>query len=319
MHPYTLNWGIAFAAMLWTFLMGGCSDAPKDPHGTITVGTNYWTGYEPLHYAADEHLYEGDVKTRLYDSTNTVLNDFRSGRLQAAALTLDEVMILKDQGFDPLIIAVLDISQGGDCIVARPSIGSVSMLKNKNIAVESGALGSYVISRALELNGIKRHEVMILPINALNSAQAYKSGIVDAVVTYEPLRGELIGMGAHEIFNSKEIPNEIVDVLVINRSYASPETVRILLEGWGKGVEAIHRNDTEAIGHMARHLKSTPSDFNLALSGLKIPSRAESDGLIRNGTLAQTIRNVQKMMLDYQLIHQPFEPRTVLPDPKGIP
>lgn len=301
-------------AMLAALILGGCNNDRQSGADSIIVGTNYWTGYETLHYASANHFYQGDVTTRIYDSTNTVLNDFRSGRIQAAALTLDEVMILKDQGFDPLIIAVLDISQGGDCIVARPSIGSVGMLKNKNIAVESGALGSYVISRALERNGLRREEVTILPINALNSAQAYKSGIVDAVVTYEPLRGELIALGAREIFSSRDIPNEIVDVLVLNRAYANPRSIHILLDGWDKGVDALHRNEPEALRRMSEHLKSSPEDFKLALSGLKIPTRHESDELIRNGTLAQTIRNVQKMMVEHQLIHKPFEPRSILPD-----
>lgn len=292
-------------------MLSGCSGDSEKP---VTIGTNYWTGYEPLHYASSNHFFPDTIATKIYDSTNNVLNDYRSGKIQAAALTLDEVMILKDQGYNPMIIAVLDISSGGDVIVADPSIPSVSMLRNKNIAVESGALGSYIITRALEIHGLKRDDVMILPINADNSAEAYKEKIVDAVVTYEPLRSDLIALGAKEIFSSKDIPNEIVDVLVINRKYATPATISALLSGWEKGGNALIRREPDAIKSMSRHMKLSPEDFLASLEGLNIPSRALSDELLHNGTIAQTILNIQNLMLEYQLIQRRFDSREILPD-----
>lgn len=290
------------------FFTAGCQQKDESNH-PLTIGTNHWTGYVPLHYASSIGYFPDTIKTKIYDSSNEVLNDFRNGKIQAAALTLDELMILKDQGYHPVIIAILDISSGGDVIVADPSITSIAMLKNKKIAVESGALGSYVITRALQKHGIRRSDVMILPINADNSAEAYKEKIVDAVVTYEPLRSDLIALGAKEIFSSKDIPNEIVDVLVINPDRVSRSSINALLDGWGKAAGDLISRDTDAIKIMAKHMKQKPEDFILSLEGLTIPTRTESDTLLHNGTAMQAVNNIQDMLLDYQLIQKKIDSR----------
>ncbi|MBL6973326.1 MAG: ABC transporter substrate-binding protein, partial [Sulfurimonas sp.] len=132
---------IVFVSIL--FLMSGCGNNPDEK--VFKVGTNIWPGYEALYLAKEEQLYSENIQVNTYDSATIVLSKFRKKEIDAAALTLDEVILLQDQGYNPIVIAVLDISNGADVLIAKKSIKSLSDLKNKSIGVENTALGSYVL------------------------------------------------------------------------------------------------------------------------------------------------------------------------------
>ena len=94
---------LALGALLW---LTGC-ESSQQPQ-TYKLGTNSWPGYEPLHLAHEWGYFQKPIEVNTYKSATEVLNLFRSGKLHLAALTLDEAVILKDQGYNPVVIAVLD-------------------------------------------------------------------------------------------------------------------------------------------------------------------------------------------------------------------
>lgn len=179
----------------------------------IRIGTNVWPGYEPFYLARELGFYESDaIKLVEYPSASEVLRAFRNQSIEAAALTLDEVLSLNQAGIPVSVILILDISNGGDTIISQPEVKSFEELKGKNIAVETGALGAYMISRALEINQFSLSDVNIKHIDVDGHEEAYNTRKVDAVVTFEPVRTKLLAKGGHELFTSKQIPNEIIDV-----------------------------------------------------------------------------------------------------------
>ena len=96
-----------------------CTPAPDSP---VVVASNDWIGYRPL-YLAQQLNYFDEHTVRLLELTSAseVLRKFRNGVIQVAALTLDEALLLKQDGFDITIILVMDISAGADAIVAHGS------------------------------------------------------------------------------------------------------------------------------------------------------------------------------------------------------
>jgi NitT/TauT family transport system substrate-binding protein len=278
----------------------------------LNVGTNVWPGYEPLHLAAVERAYPEPVSVTQYDSATDVLNAYRQGTIQAAALTLDETILLKDQGYTPVVIGIMDISEGADVIMAKPSITSIAQLKGKTIGVENSALGSYVLARVLELAGLEGEEVNVLPVSVDDHEAAYKDGVVDAVITFEPVRSELLKAGASEIFSSKEIPNEIVDVLIIDKAYLDTPHARALLQGWAVASAQIIQQEPDAMNMVAARLGQTREEFLLSLDGLKIPSPKEVDRMFEDGTLLKTINQIKSVMLKKELIKQDFSSAELL-------
>jgi NitT/TauT family transport system substrate-binding protein len=257
-------------------LPAACTSRSAPP---VRVGTNTWPGYEPLYLAQDIGQFGPDaVRLVRLDSATRVLADFRAGRLDAAALTLDEAMLLLGRGDDPCIVLVMDTSKGGDAIIAHEGITQVAGLKGRRLGAEKTALGAYVASRALQRAGLTAADVTLVDLPVDRHAGAFLAGDVDAVVTFEPVRSALLSAGGVQVFSSADIPGEIVDVLVVDRAFLEhhPGRVRRLVQGWFAALKFLEHRPADAAGYMSPRLRLMPHAVMNALSGLDFPDRAEN-------------------------------------------
>jgi len=258
-------------SILLLLLLTGCGGEQAMP---LRVGTNAWAGYEPFYLARDLDYYAAtSVRFKEFGSATEVLRSFRNGAIDAAALTLDEVLLLLEDGFDLQIVLVCDASAGADAIIAWPPIHSVADLAGKRVGLENKALGAYVLSRALELKGLDPGALTVVPAEPLEHEGLLRKGRVEAVVTYEPVRSRLLAAGASEIFSSSEIPNEVIDVLVVRGEVLrkAPGLVRELLAGWFKAVAFIETHPEESSRRMASRLKLAPAEVLASLQGIYFP------------------------------------------------
>jgi NitT/TauT family transport system substrate-binding protein len=292
------------------FLMTGCENNLKNRE--LKIGTNLWPGYEVLHLAKEEKFFTQNIKTTTYESATMVLNKFRKKEIDAAALTLDEAILLSDQGYAPVIVAVLDISNGADVVIAQNSIKSIQELKGKSIGVENSALGSYMLTRLLEKANLNYDDIILVPLGLNNHEEAFKEEIVDAVITFDPIRSRLLQAGGVAIFSSKDIPQEIVDVLVVQKDLADSKTIKGILEGWSKSVSMLNERDEKAIQFVSKRLNQTTQDFIVSLEGLKIPTLEESNRLIEDGRLKDTITKIGEIMYEKQLIKSQVATQSLL-------
>jgi len=94
--------------------LSACSD--NTPEKPIRIGTNVWPGYEPLYLARDIGLYDkAKVQLVEYPSASGVIRALKSRSIEAAALTLDEVLVLLQHKIPVRVVLVMDISVGGRC------------------------------------------------------------------------------------------------------------------------------------------------------------------------------------------------------------
>lgn len=261
-------------------LLCGCSNDSRSP---LRVGTTLWPGYEPLHLAANLG-YIDSQSIVLVDSISPhgSIQGIRNGDLDAVALTLDEVLLLVDQGVALKVVLVFDFSNGGDALLATKGIDDVAMLKGKRIGLESTALGTYLLSRALEQHGLDLEDVEKYHIKVSGHRQALERGEVDAVVTFDPVRSELLAAGAREIFSSRDIPNEIVDVLAVRESYINqhPQRVHELINGWYQALDYFSAQPQAAAEIMGKRLRQSPAEVLQGFTGIKLPGRVETRALM---------------------------------------
>lgn len=270
--------GRILTTVLLAMSLGACTQESAK-QAPLRVGTNVWPGYEPLYLARDlGYLNELPVKLVEYSSASEVIRAFRNGAIEAAALTLDEVLLLDASGLEPRVVLVMDISDGGDVIIGRPGIERLADLSGRRVGVEETALGAYVLSRALELHNLKPDDIEVVSLEVAEHEAAYRSGQVDAVATFEPVRTKLLASGGHLLFDSREIPGEIVDVLVVRKRYLEQhgEVVSGLLEQWFATLRYEQQQPQDAALRISKRLGTTPDEFLDSLEGLKVPSHAEN-------------------------------------------
>ncbi len=286
----------------------GCREAVNE---RLIIGTNSWQGYEPLYLAEHLGYYPGkSVKLAQFLSTSDVMKAFRNGTLHGAAVTLDEAMTLADEGFRFRIVAVLDISAGADAIVAKKNYFTPADLKGKRIGAEQGALGAYMVARALETAGLSENDAVIVPVEPGNHKEVFVSGKVDAVACYDPVRFDLVANhGGNIVFDSASIPGEILDVLIINEKYISTHKtqIRSLLTGWAKTVQPEIFYKAENLEFLAERLNQTVPDLEQSLSLIRIPGITENykmlyPGYHTNITAAGTMKKLGPVMKRNHLI-----------------
>ena len=193
----------AYIALLLPLI--GCV---REPESALRIGTNVWIGSEPLYLARElGHLHPKAVQLVEYPSASEVLRAYRNQAIDGMVISLDELFGLAADGLHPRIILVVDVSHGADVVVGRPGTRTMSDLKGKRIAVESSALGAFVLSRALALNGMQASDVSVVHLESNEQPGAFEKGQVDGAVTFDPYRTQFLRAGATTLFDSTRIPD----------------------------------------------------------------------------------------------------------------
>jgi NitT/TauT family transport system substrate-binding protein len=211
-----------------------------------------------------------------------VLHELYAGTLDAACLTLDEALAAQANGLDLKVLLVMDISAGGDALLADPSLTTLGELRGKTIAVENTAVGAILLDGALQAAGLQVADVKLKFASADEHLMVYRSGEVDAVVTFEPMRSRLLGEGALQLYDSRQIPDRIVDVLVAPAVITATRAnqLRMLIQGHFDALEHRRRHPIDADRRMAPRLGATLDEVTAMFNGMSIPDLAENRRLL---------------------------------------
>ena len=267
-------------------LLSACIKSPQEP---LRLGTNVWLGYEPLYLARKlGDLKPDTVRLVEYVSATQVMRGLIDGTIDAGALTLDEAILLRQQGLDVQIILVMDYSAGADALVAHAGIKNLKALKGKRVGVETTALGAYMMQRALEKGGLRLNEVKIVPLELSQHEQAYLDGKIDAVVTFDPVRSRLLAQGANSLLDSSQLPGEVVDVLVVRNDVLAQQQSNIvsLLKTWFKTLAYIKAKPLLAARGMTARQKLEEADVLKALEGIELPDYSKNRSLLGHQPVA---------------------------------
>ena len=312
--------------LAWLALVSVLASCARETEPTLRIGTNVWIGSEPLYLARElGHLDPKTVQLVEYPSASEVLRAFRNQAIDGMVISLDELFGLAVDGLKPRVILVVDESHGADAVIGRRGMRTMKDLKGKPVAVESGALGAFVLSRALALSDMQAGDVNVVHMESNEQPSAFDKGQIDGAVTFDPYRGQLLAAGATTLFDSTRIPGEIVDLVAVRASVLEqqPKAVRELLLGWFKAIDYLKQDPKDAARRMGVRQQTTGEQFLTSLQGLHIPSREENLQMIGGATpaLVPSGRRLMGLMLDAKLLRSPLAIEEVLaPEPlAGLP
>lgn len=306
----------------FALLLAACG---REAEPVLRIGTNVWIGSEPLYLARDLGYYDAKtVQLVEYPSASEVLRAYRNQTIDGMVISLDELFSLVVDGLDPRIILVVDVSHGADVVVGRSDMRSMRELKGKRVAVESGALGAFVLSRALALAGMQAGDVEVVHLESNEQPAAFAEGRVDGAVTFDPYRSQLLRAGARELFDSTSIPGEIVDLVAVRASALDqqPRAIRTLLTGWFRATDYLQRQPLDAAKRMGVRQQTTGEQFLASLKGLHIPTREENLRMLGGDKpeLVTNGRHLMALMLEAKLLSRELEIQRVLaPAPLAQP
>jgi len=294
--------------------LSGCM---REQETALRIGTNVWIGSEPLYLARElGQLDPSAVQLVEYPSASEVLRAYRNQAIDGMVISLDELFGLAVDGFDPRIILVVDVSHGADVVVGRPGMRSMRDLKGKSVAVESSALGAFVLSRALALNNMQAADVNVVHLESNEQPGAFQKGQVDGAVTFDPYRAQFVAAGATTLFDSTQIPGEIVDLLAVRSTTfdRQPKGIQALLSGWFDAIDYMKKDPKDAARRMGIRQQTSGEQFLEAQRGLHVPSREENLRMLGGDSpeLAVTGRRLMALMVDAKLLRKDLNIEGVL-------
>ena len=265
----------------------------------LTVAAHLWVGYEPMFLADNRQWLEHD-RVKLLQTTNSMetVAALQDGRAQAGALTLDEVLRARASGLPLSIVLVFDISLGADMLLARPGVTTLAQLKGLRLGYEAGSVGEIMLAEALSQCGLTRQDLLLSQVAADQQVAAWQAGQVDAVITYEPVASRLQSLGMQRLFDSRQIPNTILDVLAVHRDaldWHHSQALCHLLAVHFRALNEFERNPQDAAYRMAPHLNLPPSQVLSAFKGMVLPTLANNDELLKGQGPASLRARAQKV------------------------
>jgi len=296
--------------LFWIFWLAitlvGCSDSDRRQE-TIKLGINLWPGYAPLNLAQEIGARYSD-RFELVDlaSTRELLRGLAIGTLDGGGVTLPELLNARDLGIDLVVVIITNTSSGADAIIAKPTFNSIADLKGHRIGCDPTTLCSLMISRAAETVQLTPEDFITLPVLPAQHESAFSSNEVDALVTFEPALTRLTELGGKIIFSSADIPNEIIDVLVVKRSVieSNPDILVQLSAMWSHATQYLSDNPEAALGLIDKRLKMGTKNLKEAFNGISIPTEKQTQILLsqRGAALHPTMARIEEIMLQLGVI-----------------
>ncbi|MDO9364888.1 MAG: ABC transporter substrate-binding protein [Methylotenera sp.] len=291
-----------------TLAISACSLLADKP---IAVAAHVWLGYAPMFLARDEGwLNTKQVRLVETPTATTSIQALVDGKVDGAALTLDEALKVRSMGLPISVVMVFDVSAGADMLLADTSIKNLSDLRGKRIGYEPSSVGEVMLVKILQMAHLTKKEVKLVAIKVDQHQQAWRNKQIDAIITYEPIATLLLTQGAHKLFDTRQVPNLVVDVLVmrndvLNRSHAL--AVRHLISAHFRALRHLSHNPHDAAYRMATHLGLGVQQVLGAYKGLQLPDAANSYRLLAadKPLLLNSAHSLATLMFDHQLITQP--------------
>jgi NitT/TauT family transport system substrate-binding protein len=198
---------------------------------SFTVGWSVYVGWNPWYYMGKSGVlkkwadkYNISIQVKRFDYAPS-LDAFVAKNIDACAMTNMEALDMPAAaGVDTTAIITGDYSNGNDALLARHNL-TIQQIPGRKVLLVEKTVSEYLFERAMTMNGLESKIKQVKLVNTSDSdiATAFISDTAqDAVVTWKPMVSQIAkSPGVKMLFNSSQIPGEIVDLMVVRTDILS--------------------------------------------------------------------------------------------------
>lgn len=238
----------------------------------FAIAWTIYVGWMPWDYAKASAII--DKWARKYDISIDVvqlndyvesINQYTAGQFDGCAMAnMDALTIPAAGGVDSTALIVGDFSNGNDGVVLKGA-KSLADIKGRPVNLVELSVSHYLLARGLESVGLSERDIKVVNTSDADLVAAFASQGVTAVSTWNPLLSEVTAMaGASKVFDSSQIPGEIIDLMVVNSQTLkdNPAFGKALTGAWYEIMALMSADD--AAGKAARSQMAAASGTDLA-------------------------------------------------------
>lgn len=302
-----------FAALLLTLTFSSFSTAATD---SFKICWSIYVGWMPWGYGAEQKIvdkwakkYDLDIEVVQINDYIESINQYTTGEFAACAMTnMDALTIPAAGGVDSTALIVGDFSNGNDGVVLK-GYDKLQNIKGQKVNLVELSVSHYLLARGLESVGMSESDVTVVNTSDADMVAVFPTAGVTSVATWNPLLSEILTMpGANKVFDSSQIPGEIIDLLVINTDVlkANPSLGKALTGAWYEIMATM--SDAGQAGIAARTAMGSASGTDLAgyesqLASTKMfYSAAKAVEFTKSAALKTTMKNVAEFSFAHGLL-----------------
>lgn len=273
------------------------------------VAWSHYTGWEPWAYAEESGIlkkwadkYGIEISLTLVNDYIESINLYTTGQFDACVMTnMDALTIPAAGGVDSTVLIVGDYSNGNDGIVMRKA-SSVKDLKGKDIMLVELSVSHYLLARALAMNGMSEKDVKVVNTSDADIASVFMTSNNSAVVTWNPpLQQVKQAKNANLLFDSSQIPGEILDLMVV-RSNADARFKKALTGAWYETMAVMSSGgmaQKKAIAAMASTAGGTEAEFEAQLKTTQMFYKPEKAlEIVKDEKLIATMDQIRRFSFE---------------------
>jgi NitT/TauT family transport system substrate-binding protein len=244
---------IAAAAAALALAAGLASPVQAVEKKEFTISWTIYAGWMPWPYAQQAGIvkkwadkYGISIKFVQVNDYVESINQYTAGKFDGVTVTnMDMLTIPAAGGVDTTAVIVGDYSNGNDGIVLKTG-KTLTDIKGQKVNLVELSVSHYLLARGLDSVHLSEKDIKTVNTSDADIVAAANSADVTAVVTWNPQLSEVRGTpGRTMVFDSSQIPGEILDLTVVNTQTLkdNPALGKALAGAWFETLALMHKDD----------------------------------------------------------------------------
>jgi NitT/TauT family transport system substrate-binding protein len=231
------------------------------------------------------------------------INQYTAGQFDGVSATnMDTLSIPAGGGVDTTALIVGDYSNGNDAVILKGE-GDLASLEDKPVNLVELSVSHYLLARALDSVGMSEADLGgVINTSDADMIAAYATPDVEAVVTWNPLVSAIMeDPGANKLFDSSDIPGEIIDLMVVNTETLNdnPAFGKAVAGAWYELMGLMKAGDEDVLSAMAEASGTDLAGYKAQLASTAMfYDPAEAVAFTESADLPETMVHVAEFLFD---------------------
>ncbi|WP_411571228.1 putative urea ABC transporter substrate-binding protein [Pectobacterium cacticida] len=290
---------------------------------TYKIAWTLYAGSMPLSYAQDNGILKkwGDKYGLAIEAVQ--MNDYIEAQTQfrlgafagSIAMSLDALTIIAAGGLDTTVVLPLSASNGSDGIVMRGKNRDLTALKGQRVNVVELSGSHYMLARALDSVGMSEADITVVNTSDSDIGATFADDSTMVVVSWKPQLSEILRQfpDTTVVFDSSKIPNELVDVLMVNTDLLKqePNLGKALAGAWYEAAAMLnpaHPKHAEFVKYSAGILGTDPASVEDQFSTISFFNRQTARDYVTSQDFKSKISEMAAFSFNHGLFDSARDP-----------
>ena len=231
------------------------------------------------------------------------INQYTAGQFDGVSATnMDTLSIPSGGGVDTTALIVGDYSNGNDAVIIKGD-GDMASLAGKPVNLVELSVSHYLLARGLDKIGLSEADLDgVINTSDADMIAAFATDDVEAVVTWNPLVSSILeDPNAKKLFDSSDIPGEIIDLMVVNTETleANPDFGKAMVGAWYELMGLMAAGDEGVLTAMAEASGTDLAGYKAQLASTEMfYDAAEAVAFTESAEIPTTMVNVAGFLFD---------------------